>query len=276
MNTQLYRIKAVHICEKLKLKDLRESFSQPVSEFSNYEMIVRFSADSFLFVYNYGSVVFFNVPEELQEKELRALQTESSLTEFAAVRANDFFLVEVQSPLTPEGTASLSAQPASRVYFDRLVVQALSIENIKIVCMLLAESTALEYYENLIENLLLKINTFSKSLKRHGKVVDTTKDLVQFIGLCLDTKQEIISNLYIVDSPDETWENGDLDKVHQELKAMLEINVRYRALEYKIQIIQEGIGVIVDLTKSKRETFLEMVIILLISFEILISLIKWR
>ena len=63
---QPYRIKAIHISERLKLKDLRERFTQPAFEFSNYEMIVRYAHDSYLFVYNYGSVVFFNVPEELR------------------------------------------------------------------------------------------------------------------------------------------------------------------------------------------------------------------
>jgi uncharacterized Rmd1/YagE family protein len=142
--------------------------------------------------------------------------------------------------------------------------------------MLLAESTALEYYENLIENLLLKTNTFSKTLRRQGRMLESTEDLIKFIGLCMDTKQEIISNLYIVDSPDETWESVELDKMHQELKTMMEIDVRYRALEYKIKIIQESVDVIVDLSKSKRETLLEMTIILLITFEIIISIIKWK
>jgi uncharacterized Rmd1/YagE family protein len=64
--------------------------------------------------------------------------------------------------------------------------------------------------------------------------------------------------------------------MHQDLKIMMEIDVRYRALEYKIKIIQESVDVIVDLSKSKRETLLEMIIILLITFEIIISIIKWQ
>jgi hypothetical protein len=142
--------------------------------------------------------------------------------------------------------------------------------------MLLAESTALEYYEILIENLLVRINSFSKTLRRQGRMLESTEDLIKFIGLCMDTKQEIISNLYIVDSPDETWESVELDKMHQELKAMMEIDLRYRGLEYKTKIIQESIEVIVDLSKSKRETLLEMIVILLITFEIIISIVKWH
>ena len=269
--SQLYRIKAVHIVEKLKLKDLREKFSRPPSEFSNYEMIVRYSADSYLFVYNYGSVVFFNVPEDLQERELSNIHEYRVPAE--AGRATDVFLLEVKE----SGHSTSQDQiPQSRVFFDRVVVSTLSYEIIKIVSMLLAESTALEYYEVLIEDLLVRTNKYSKTLKHQGKMLESTEDLIKFIGLCLDTKQEIISNLYIVDSPDETWENVELDRMHQELKTMMEIDVRYRALEYKIKIIQESVDVIVDLSKSKRETLLEVIIILLITFEIVLSIIKWH
>jgi required for meiotic nuclear division protein 1 len=269
--SQLYRIKAVHIVEKLKLKDLREKFSRPPSEFSNYEMIVRYSADSYLFVYNYGSVVFFNVPEDLQERELSNIQEYRVASE--AGRATDVFLLEVKE--SAHSTAQ-DQTPQSRVFFDRVVVSTLSYEIIKIVSMLLAESTALEYYEILIEDLLVRTNKYSKILKRQGKMLESTEDLIKFIGLCLDTKQEIISNLYIVDSPDETWENVELDRMHQELKTMMEIDVRYRALEYKIKIVQESVDVIVDLSKSKRQTLLEVIIILLITFEIVLSIIKWH
>jgi len=261
-----FRIKAIHVSERLKLKDLREKFTRQPLEFSNYEMVVQYAEDSFLFVYNYGSIVFFNVPEDIQERELSSIQEYRVPADQG--RATDVFLLEVQESASQSGGA--------KVYFDRVVVPALSYQAVKIICMLLAESTALEYYEVLIQNLLEKTNTYSKKLQRQGRMLESTEDLIKFIGLCLDTKQEIISNLYIVDSPDETWENPVLDRLHQELKSMMEIDTRYRALEYKIKIIQESVDVIVDLSKSKRETLLELIIILLISFEVVISIIKWR
>ncbi len=272
LTTQPYRIKAIHVAERLKLKELREKFTYPPVEFSNYEMVIRYSPDSYLFVYNYGSVVFFNVSDELQEKELSSIQEYRMPLE--QVRATDVFLLEVQE--LPPALQGQAQGAGSKVYFDRVVVNTFSYAIVKIVCMLVAESTALEYYEVLIENLLVKTNAFSKTLRRQGRMLESTKDLIKFIGLCLDTKQEIISNLYIVDSPDETWESVELDKMHQELKLMMEIDTRYRGLEYKIKIIQESVDVIVDLSKSKRETLLEIIIILLITFEIIISIIKWH
>jgi uncharacterized Rmd1/YagE family protein len=264
-SSQLYRIKAIHIADKLKLKDLRERFTRPAHDFSNYEMIVRYADDSYMFLYNYGSAVFFNVPDELQERELGSIQ-EYRMPPNGSGRATDTFLVE----------ALPSHKGGIKVSFDRIMVSSLSFQVIKIACMLLAESTALEYYEVLVEGLLERANIFSKKLQRQGRFLESTEDLVKFIGLCLDTKQEIISNLYIVDSPDETWENIELDKVHQELKVMMEIDTRYRGLEYKVKIIQESVEVIVDLSKSTRATLLELIIILLITFEIIISLVKWH
>ena len=262
-----FRIRAIHVAERLKLKELREKFSNSPLEFSNYELVIKYSEESYAFIYNYGSAVFFNVADDLQERELSSIQEYRAPSVLG--RATDSYFLEVQEP--PAGGSQ-----SPKVYFDRVVVPELKYQYVRIVCMLLAESTALEYYEDLIENLLEKMNVYSKRLQIQGRMIESTEDLIKFIGLCLDTKQEIISNLYIVDSPDEAWESVELDKVHVELKSMLEIDTRYRALEYKIKIIQESVEVIVDLSKSKRETLLEMIIILLISFEIVISIIKWR
>src|SRR3954469_15536481 len=111
---QLFKIKAVHVAERLRLKDLRERFSQPPIEFSNYEMVFKYSETSFLFIYNYGSAVFFNVPDDVAERELSSIQEYKMPSEF--VRATDLFLLEVQE--TPPGTAPSRA----RVFFDRIVV----------------------------------------------------------------------------------------------------------------------------------------------------------
>ncbi|MBC7693683.1 MAG: RMD1 family protein [Methylotenera sp.] len=262
---QTYRIKALHVAEKLKLINLKDRLSMPVTEFSNYELVVRYAEDSYLFVYNYGSVVFFNVPDAVQERELSAIHDLRAGTDFN--HTTEAFLVEVQPA---------SVDSVNKVYFDRVVLTSLSFARIKIVCMLIGESTALEYYEILIENLLEKTNTFSKKLEKQGRFLESSEDLIKFIGLCLNTKQEIISNLYIVDSPEETWESVELDKLFSELKAMVEIDTRYRALEYKIKIIQESIEIIVDLAKTKRETMLELIIILLIAFEVVLSIIKFN
>src|SRR5207247_11181463 len=132
---------------------------------------------------------------------------------------------------------------------------------------LIAQSTALEYDGILVENLLDRTGKYSRRLEKDGDYFEKSQELLKFIGMCMSTRQDIISNLYIVDSPDEVWENNDLERLFTDLKAVLDIDVRYRALEHKIEIIQESIEIIVDLTKSHRMTQLELEIIALIAIE---------
>ncbi len=257
--TTSYPVRAYHIAERLKLREVRDKLEYNPKDFTNYEMVIPVLGEqAYLFLYNFGSIVFFNVPEseiETQMARLSEFRTPSD-----TMRTSDSFTLEIVE----------NAQ--DRALFDKLEVRALTYDRIKIACVLLAQSTALEYYEILIENLLEKTNHFSRRLEKQGKFLEESEDLIKFIGMCLNTRQEIISNLYIVDSPDEVWENSDLEHLFSDLKYMLDIEVRYRALEHKIQIIQESIEVIVDLSKSKLELRYEVVIIALIAFEILLSI----
>lgn len=266
---QLYNIKAVHVAEKLRLKDLRDRFSRSPMDFSNYEIVLKYSEDSYAFIYKYGSVVFFNVPDDLQERELSAIQEYRAPS--ALPRASDVFLLEVLDPMQAQETGIQT----NRAYFDRVVVSGLTYQSIRLACLLLAESTALDYYEAVVENLLEQTNAYSKKLRQLGTLIKDSEDFIRFIGMCLDIKQEIISNLYIVDSPDETWEVAELDRLHQDFKLLLEVDARYRAMDYKIRIIQESLEVLVDLSHAKRATRLDIIIIVLIAIEIVLSLLQW-
>lgn len=254
-----YPIRAYHIAERLKLRDVRDKLGYNAKEFSNYEMVVQAPGeDAYLLVYNFGSVVFFNVADQDLEREMARLS--EFRTPSDTMRTSDNFTIEI------------SESGTNKALFDKLEVRALTYDSIKIASVLLAQSTALEYYEILIENLLEKTGKYTRRLETEGKYIEKTEDLLKFIGQCMNTRQDIIANLYIVDSPDEVWENNDLERLFTDLKALLDIDVRYRALEHKIQIVQESIEIIVDLTKSRKMTQLELTIIFLFMIDIIISI----
>ena len=254
-----YPIRAYHIAERLRLREVRDKLGYTPREFSNYEMVVQAPGDeAYLLVYNFGSLVFFNVAEKDIEIEMARLS--EFRTPSDTMRTNDNFVIEI------------SDSGQNKALFDKLEVRALTYDSIKIASVLLAQSTALEYYEILIENLLEKTSKFSRRLEKEGRYLEKSEDLIKFIGMCLNTRQDIIANLYIVDSPDEIWENNDLERLFTDLKAILDIDVRYRALEHKIEIVQESIEIIVDLTKSHRTTQLELIIIALFAVDIIISI----
>jgi len=254
-----YQVVATHLTEKLKLKEAVSGLENP-HLLSTWEAAFKFSDESYAFVYNFGSAVFFNAPEEKQRTFAEALKRKSIQSQ-PETATSDTFIVEVD----PQAIKN-------EVGFNKVTLNELSYQKARLICMVVAESTALEYFELICEDLLVKVNHISDNLRTKGKLLRETKQLIMFIGFCLTTKQEIITNLYVVDAPDEVWDDPVLDRLYDDLKRMFEIETRYRVLEYKLKLIQESVEIIVDLAKSRRELTLEITIVVLITLEIVFGL----
>jgi uncharacterized Rmd1/YagE family protein len=255
-----YSIKAFHLAEKLKLKDVTDRFalSSPLTV-TPLEASYKLSADSYVYIFNFGSIVFFNVAEDIQ-KVLLDKARKSDDTQPARTTADEF-------------TIEVVDEDKLEVSFNKITLKEISYEKVRLVAMILAESAALEYFELVVDDLLDRTKQFTNHLRNKGRLIRNTSELIKFIGFCLSTKQDIISNLYVVDAPDEVWEDQSLAKLYEDFKRMFEIETRYRVLEYKIKLIQEGLEIIVDLSKSERDTFLDLIIIALIAIDILVALV---
>jgi uncharacterized Rmd1/YagE family protein len=255
-----YSINAFHLTEKLKLKDIAAFLNMPPLTLSVWESAFKISEDSYLFLYNFGSTVFFNVADDQQKQILEKLK-KVNVPQNPGYTTTDEFSVEV------------TGEDKHEVSFNKAVIHDLTYQKARLISMVVAESAALEYFELIVDDLLERNHQISDSLRTKGKLIKETKQLVKFIGFCLTTKQEIIANLYVVDAPDEVWEDQVLDRLYGELKRMFEIETRYRVLEYKLKLVQESLEIIVDLARSSREIMLDMTIVVLIAIDIIIALV---
>jgi uncharacterized Rmd1/YagE family protein len=223
-----------------------------------YELVYEIRPNSFVFIYNFGAVVFFNVTEDTRFLFLRNILGEKGGA--ANVTSEDFIVEEVT-----DLTAS-----SHETAFNKVRVQNLTYEKIKLTCSVIAESTALEYFELIVErDLLTQTQTISRNLRTAGETDLSMKEMSKFVGLCLATKHEIISELYIVDSPEETWENVELAKLYADIKQLFEIETRYKVLEYKLKLVQETVDVIVEMLRFKKQSSFEIIIIALIAIEVM-------
>jgi uncharacterized Rmd1/YagE family protein len=158
------------------------------------------------------------------------------------------------------------------IAYTRATLPEFNIDYIRIIALILAESVAMESFENSTEAILDKSLEYSRQLKRQGIYPKNHKDLLRFIGFVLTTRQEILSNLYISSAPDETWNNQVLEKMFIQLKDMFDIEQRFRALNMSLNSIQESIEVMTDLLQNRKSQMLEWLIIALIFAEILMSI----
>lgn len=209
-------------------------------------------------LFDFGAVVLIGLTADEREPLIRAISAKLS--------------PEPHPPLTEDFLVEVSPGSASLVKFDRVVMHEPSLPALKLVCLLLAQSVAMDYYDEDVGEILRRSDAITVSLRTAGRLPGRFDDIVKFIGSCIETKNGVLATLALFDKPEATWEDPDLDKLYMKLREELELDDRFRALEAKLRMIQETLVLLVDLSQYRATWRLEMTVVLLILFEVLLML----
>ncbi|MFO0574129.1 MAG: RMD1 family protein [Polyangia bacterium] len=168
----------------------------------------------------------------------------------------------------------IEVRPGSRVeaQFDRVVLSEATLPALKVISLLLAQSVAMDYYDEDVQEIIKRTDAITKSLQAEGRLPGRVNDLVRFIGSCIATKNDVIATMSLFDKPDSTWEDQQIDQLYNGLRQELEIDDRFRALEAKLRMIQENMELLVDLSNARSTWRLELTVVVLILFEVMLSL----
>lgn len=216
-------------------------------------LIAKFGEQAWALAYDFGALVFVGV-EAQQQKDVAA-----SFIKRLGERA---------APMTESFIIEIQAGAQQDVRFDRLVTPELTMGQVELVAEVIAQSVAMDYYAQDVAELERETDRITTRLRARGSLA--IKPLVKFIGLCVATRNEVISTLALFDKPDATWENEQLDRLWNGLRQALEIDDRYRALEAKLRMFQDSMVVLVDLTRQRHTITLEWAVAILILMEMLI------
>jgi uncharacterized Rmd1/YagE family protein len=111
-------------------------------------------------------------------------------------------------------------------------------------------------------------------LERRGTVSTRTRRLHRFIGEAISSRHEVLSVLHLLDKPDEVWDDPELDRIYDDLRAEFDLADRYQALESKLRGVQDSLELVLDVARDRRMWILEVSIAVLILVELVLSL--WR
>jgi len=246
--------RAYHLTEALKLTSVLNLFPEKPFRASGTEVVYRFGRDQYLIIYNFGSMVCFNLDPPREDQALSVMRQFVSPKD--EIVTSEEFVLEIG--------------PRLNVEFRRVILDKPTFEKIQIIALVLAQSTALEYFENLANQALQQSGTISEMLEKEGKIGKKDSELVRFIGFCLNVKQKVISSTYLLDSPEPTWESQVLEQLYLQMADMFELRERYRTLEYKLKIVQETVEIISDLSRTRSMWYVEITIVLLIALEVVL------
>ena len=244
---------AINLYDSINIKSIRPAISGKVLETNPQEMHAQYGDNSFLFVYRFGCIVFYNMAKDLIEAELSKIK--SILGPGLKDPTSETYQVNIGDTQT-------------HVEFEYVEMKKATIDQLKFIAVTVGQSAALEYFELQSERMLSETSNLLQNMARWGMVPLQNKSLIKIIGSTAAVRQHIVSNLSILDPPEETWKSKELERFFRELQNNFDIDVRFRTLDRKLTLVQDNIEILTDLTASRRSNFLEALIVALIVIEI--------
>jgi uncharacterized Rmd1/YagE family protein len=247
-----HRFDALAWEENFALKRLRDAI--PGCRATTREISWLADGGGEVFAYPFGAVVFHDVPPERRQAEIdKVMRAYPALKN--AVATEDYRVREESSVKTGVSEAML--------HIDRLTP-----ERAGMVALTVAQSSAMEFYERLIEALFQRVQVLVDRLEKRGNVSLRTKPLHRFFGEAISTRNEVIAVLYLLDKPDVTWDDHVMDMIYDDLRDEFDLGDRYESVESKLRSIQETLELILDIARERRMMFLEVSVALLFVLEV--------
>lgn len=243
-----------HLGDRLDLKELKNNLAYNCIYADPTELMYEADKDSYIGIFDYGSIVFFGVDNSVQTNIINGVRNILKLDSVELKREN--FDVEIDP------------QASYKVIFDRLIIKEISIDIAKIIMLNIAQSVALDYYIDQSTVLLNQTHQFSLELEEKGKFSIKGKRLLKYIGRMLNLKNKIAQNIYIFDSPNLTWNDEYLNVINTDLSRELDIKLRHSSLQESLSTIRENLEILKDINQHSHSSTLELIVIALIAVEI--------
>ncbi len=213
----------------------------------------------YIYVYNFGVVAFWNVALAERQREIERLRERYPHT-YAEIIVSDDFVVEVDPESPP------------RVDFSRLILDKMTPGRAEVIALTLAQSTNMEYYENMVEVIRGQVNMLTRNVREHGRTSMRLRRWYKFIGEAMTVKNEVVGVLHVLDRPDLIWEDRTMDGLYDDLRAVFDLQERFQALTYKLANIQDSLEIFIDMSRDSRIFLVELAIVALIFAELFVSL----
>ena len=177
------KIVAIQLAETIDVKGFRKEIDAVNQRFSGSEFFKHIDQNKFVYILDYGVVVFANFSNEEESEWLQKVKPHQGIP--IDLKLREKYTVEIQ----PE---SSNLEVKNNV----VILPELSASAIQIIMLNVAQSVALEYYEIITGNLVSSTKEFILQLENKGNINISKKNLLKYIGQVLNVKNSIVDNLY--------------------------------------------------------------------------------
>jgi len=247
------QVLSYQIADSIDIKSFKAAFKAELRYSDTEELFYRIESEQFIYVFKYGVVCFLNYDS------VRI----SAFLQLIAPYCRNLF----EASLSEEFMIETNARE-NKIGYNKIEIISSDIDTIRLIMLNVSQSVSLDYYLELTNKLLEETNYHTQILEKRGRLDISGKRLKKYIGKTLNLKNRIAENLYIFDSPPETWENEMLNKIDVELKRTFDIQERFRNISEGLQIIKDNLELFKDILQYRNSNMLEWIIIILIAVEV--------
>ncbi|PIA64675.1 hypothetical protein AQUCO_00100261v1 [Aquilegia coerulea] len=272
-------VRAYFISTGLDLKGLvdqnKANFIPPTSRMTNY-VVLRFgnpkcdinglegslsvSDCSYMVVFQYGSIVLFNIRDNEVDGYLKIAQRHASglLPEMR----KDEYEVREKPTLHTWMQGGL----------DYIMLQHLDTDGIRTIGSVLGQSIALDYYVRQVDGMVAEFTDINRGMEKTGTFTMKRKKLFQLVGKANSNLADVILKLGLFERSDIAWKDAKYAQIWEYLRDEFELTQRFASLDFKLKFVEHNIRFLQEILQNRKSDFLEWLIIILISVEIMISL----
>jgi uncharacterized Rmd1/YagE family protein len=250
----LQQVLSYQIGDSIDLKAFKSVFKAELYFSDTDELFYTIDEDQYIYVFKYGVVCFLNYDAVKISEFLRLISAYCK-------NAFDQSLTEEFKILTNAGK--------NKIGFHSIEIIGSDIEVLRLIMLTVSQSVALDYYEEQTTRLIEETNYHTQVLEAKGRLNISGINLKKYIGKTLVLKNRIAENLYIFDSPPETWDDENLNKIHIDLKRTFDLQERFRDIQEGLNIVKDNLELFKDLLQYRNSYRLELVIIILILVEVI-------
>jgi uncharacterized Rmd1/YagE family protein len=247
------RVRALLAGQRLNLKAF-----EIAPKVASSPLVVNTGQDGYAVLFRYGVVVLFNVAPVEEVSFLAALQT---------VIQEPFEKTEFD-----EAEIIIDPKIEEQVEDTFIAVNECRVEHLQVIADVLAKSVTLSWYEYTVADSFGRVEQMADELKRKGRSGRKARELLSHIGASLLIQSQVIGRVEVEDKPDILWDRPDLERLYMQLESQYELLERHAVLKHKLDLIHQTAETMLGLLTDKRTLHVEWYIVILIVFEIVLSL----
>jgi uncharacterized Rmd1/YagE family protein len=221
-------------------------------------LALRVGKDGVAVVFRYGVVVFFGTSAE----------EEAAFCERLSPRIGGRLTPVEEETATIELLGENEDQVAAG---GPIQVRDMSLARLLLVSDALAKSVVLAHDEREVAKVFDTIEPFVRELATSGKFFRNRRGILKLIGEALLVQHHVSGRVAIAEKPDALWDRPDLERLYARLEDEYELKQRVDALNRKLSVVAETADTLADIIDTRRSLRLEIIVVLLIAFEIVIT-----